>query len=72
MSTYVPKNSRHTHKPIDHSKNISPEDKRRGLIFAGISILVGPPLLVGGLIAVWWAVAWIIVGVFKVLPLIKA
>lgn len=35
------------------------------------ALVLGPVLLVGGLIAVWWLVAWAIVGIFHILPLIK-
>ena len=71
MSTYKPKNSRLPHKPLNHAKFDTPEIKRKRLVIGAVSILVGPILLVGGLMATWWAVAWIIVGVFHLFPGIK-
>ena len=41
-------------------------------MIAAIGIIIGPLLLVGGLVGVWFLVAWAIVGIFKVLPLIKS
>jgi hypothetical protein len=72
MSTYVPKNSRIPHKPLNHSVHDTPEIKRKRVLLWAAIILLGPALLLGGLAVLWWAVAWIIVGVFHVLPLFKA
>lgn len=71
MSTYKPKNSRLPHKPLIHSAHDTPEGNWKRWVIAIVGLLVGPFLLVGGLMATWWAVAWIIVGVFHLLPGIK-
>ena len=72
MSTYVPKNSRVPYRKPNHEKFDTPEIKRRRVAMWIAIAILGPICLVSGLIGLWLLVAFIVVGVFKVLPLIKA
>ena len=72
MSTYRPKDSQTPNKPLNHAAHETPDVWRKRLSIAAIGIIIGPLLLVGGLVGVWFLVAWAIVGIFKVLPLIKS
>ena len=70
--TYIPKNSLRDHKPLNHTVHETQGIRRKRLLIAAIGIVVGPLLLIGGLMGLWFLVALAVVGIFKVLPLIKA
>lgn len=71
-STYIPKNSPLDHKPLNHAVHETRSVRRKRLLIAAIGVIVGPLLLIGGLVGLWFLVALAIVAIFKVLPLIKA
>lgn len=68
MSTYVPRDKRDKHIPANHAQFDTPEIKAKRFWITLFGLLVGPPLLLGGIAVVWLAVAWIIVGLFHLFP----
>lgn len=71
MSTYVPRDKRDKHVPLNHAQFETSEIKSKRFLIILFTLLAGPILLVGGLIGVWVLVAWAIVLVFKFLPSLK-
>jgi len=70
--TYVSKANRLKHVPRNHAKFETPEIRKRRAWIMALAVAAGPIILVGGLIGIWFLVAWAIVLLFKFLPLFKA